>query len=571
MKRTSLLFSSVSFSALAFPALSLELGGGYVQDRIGSCTVEVFSDSQSMAVGIDQIYVPNGQIFGQDQIISGLRQSISAEALAACGIENVISVSQDGIDGHLSEDDFYGFEYTVADDDGVRTYRYGFLGTSGSVLVSGLVTDAEVPPQVTAPSHLTVREGQSVSIPLVVTTAFPDEVSVTWSVSSPAAELLNQSSSGVVLVAPLLGGDVEVETIKVTVEVSGRSTSASQDIQIQVFSNQSEIPVEDPEAPVEPEEPEGPEEPEIDQTILLERERIEKQTILKAAANERARLQLSYQPSIRSLSDASRTLLAQGIHLSSNDGEFELSPVHSGAFWTYLRGAYGEADTSSSSYMLGALGADLISLGSTSLGLMLQFDSFKREQGSTHFDGNGWMAGAYLYGEIIPSVFWYEAMWLQGKSSNTVGLSASDNEKVTSERKLASLKIGGEVEAEAFTLLPFFMISRLQDISEAYTSSSGATIPSTPTTLFEYSSAIDVVLPIQVSRGTLDVTMGLQATSLKQDEHSSPANGSMYRASIGLNRRITERDSLSATLDYSNFSSGKAEYIGVSANYSLNF
>ena len=184
------------------------------------------------------------------------------------------------------------------------------------------------------------------------------------------------------------------------------------------------------------------------------------------------------------------------------------------------------------SYTLGTLGAHTSVNPDLIVGGMLQLDH--TEDDLNNASGTGWMIGPYFAARMAKQPLFFEGRLLYGESSNSITPSGTYSDNFSTERWLAQLKVQGEIATERVTWLPSLGIIHTTDGQRAYADSLGNTISGQNISLTQVNSGIDFRLPLDVAKGDLQLTGGLDAIYSVVHDGNADFEGLRGKIKLGL-------------------------------------
>ncbi len=137
------------------------------------------------------------------------------------------------------------------------------------------------------------------------------------------------------------------------------------------------------------------------------------------------------------------------------------------------------------------------------VGIMAQYDttSFDSSAAGLEIDGDGWMVGPYAAARLSQHVF-LDGRLLWGGSDNDME-SAGTTGSFSTDRFLASARLSGRWEREAWLITPSAEIVYFQDESESFTDSAGTNVASQKAELGRFTAGPRVGYRIQRDDGVL--------------------------------------------------------------------
>jgi hypothetical protein len=196
--------------------------------------------------------------------------------------------------------------------------------------------------------------------------------------------------------------------------------------------------------------------------------------------------------------------------------------------WAEVTSSWGGGN----SYTLGTLGAHTSVNPDLIVGGMLQLDH--TEDDLNNASGTGWMVGPYFAARMAKQPLFFEGRLLYGESSNSITPSGTYSDNFSTERWLAQLKVQGEIATERVTWLPSLGIIHTTDGQRAYADSLGNTISGQNISLTQVNSGIGFRLPLDVAKGDLQLTGGLDAIYSVVHDGNADFEGLRGKIKLGL-------------------------------------
>jgi hypothetical protein len=210
---------------------------------------------------------------------------------------------------------------------------------------------------------------------------------------------------------------------------------------------------------------------------------------------------LAAQPDLRRLlvgnaRTGQATMTKDGINLS-------FATATSGPVWASLQTQWSRVADVDSGYTHLTFGTHARLGDSTLVGVMLQADRSRSEEGPGWVTGTGWLAGPYVVTTLGDGPLHLDGSLLWGRSTNEVSPLGTDVDRFSTERMLATFNLGGEVQAGRVTWTPGIGYAWTRDRQLAYVGGAGLTLPEQVTELGELSADLGWSLPLAGGASTL--------------------------------------------------------------------
>jgi hypothetical protein len=139
--------------------------------------------------------------------------------------------------------------------------------------------------------------------------------------------------------------------------------------------------------------------------------------------------------------------------------------------WTELYGSKTNAGTSDSSYWVGYVGGHYFINEQTLVGVVGQYDWSKESDASvsSNANGQGWMIGPYLAGQLPDQKLYYEARASWGQSTNKVSPDGTYTDGFDTTRWLVSAKVSGSYAINHLIVKPAISVSYYEETQHSYT------------------------------------------------------------------------------------------------------
>ncbi len=206
-----------------------------------------------------------------------------------------------------------------------------------------------------------------------------------------------------------------------------------------------------------------------------------------------------------------------------DQGSFDFATSQDQAIWASVQGSWSESDGNENSYFFGAAGAHTNVSPNALVGMMVQFDSLTQEAGATTTEGDGYLVGPYVVARLPDQPLYFEGRYLFGRTENstTIGTAAAQN--FDTDRRLASLKVAGQLSYGDLRLTPNLTATHLDEVQQAFIDNDGNAIAEQGITQTDVALGLDFAKPLNVERGALSLTGGF-ASVWSQTEGSGTAS-----------------------------------------------
>ena len=215
-----------------------------------------------------------------------------------------------------------------------------------------------------------------------------------------------------------------------------------------------------------------------------------------ASTNTHANL-LGYAADTKQTDEPSDDTLAVGY--SSSDE----SRAGSWDVWTQVYGSRSKAGTSKNTFWIGYVGAHYFIDDNTLVGIAGQLD-WADETNSTagsNAEGQGWMIGPYIAGQVEDQNLFYEARAAYGQSDNDLAIGGATGSFDTT-RWLVSGKLSGNIKKDDYTITPSISVAYFEETQEAYTDSAATAVPEQTVSLGEVRFGPTLSKAMELDNGT---------------------------------------------------------------------
>lgn len=173
--------------------------------------------------------------------------------------------------------------------------------------------------------------------------------------------------------------------------------------------------------------------------------------------------------------------------------------------WTELYGSKTNAGASDSSYWVGYVGGHYFINEQTLVGVVGQYDWSEESNSSlsSNADGQGWMIGPYLAGQLPDQKLYYEARALWGQSTNKVSPDGTYKDAFDTTRWLVNAKISGSYALEHLIVKPAISMSYYEETQKSYTDTNANIIPEQTISIGELKFGPTLTENIKLDNGLL--------------------------------------------------------------------
>lgn len=173
--------------------------------------------------------------------------------------------------------------------------------------------------------------------------------------------------------------------------------------------------------------------------------------------------------------------------------------------WTELYGSKTNAGASDSSYWVGYVGGHYFINEQTLVGVVGQYDWSEESNSSvnSNANGQGWMIGPYLAGQLPDQKLYYEARASWGQSSNKVSPNGTYTDAFDTTRWLVNAKISGSYALDHLIVKPAISVSYYEETQKAYTDTNANVIPEQTISIGELKFGPTLTNNIKLDNGML--------------------------------------------------------------------
>lgn len=240
----------------------------------------------------------------------------------------------------------------------------------------------------------------------------------------------------------------------------------------------------------------------------------------------------------------------------------------------YLRSTVGMLDND---IIHGVLGSHKQFSTNLIVGSMLQFDIIDSAGSDFTQTSNGFLAGPYFVASNAARTLFVDGSLLYGKSWNEISPTGAYTDDYTSERWLATVKVSGNIERDAFTLRPNVNVKYVSDENESYVDSLGNDIAASDVTIAQAAIGLDAIIPVAVASGSLDLLLGVSGIHSEESFTGASADirddlsQSRGRIDLGFEWQGEAGSVFTASMFYDGLGADDFEAQGLSLAYHITF
>ena len=245
--------------------------------------------------------------------------------------------------------------------------------------------------------------------------------------------------------------------------------------------------------------------------------------------------------------------------------------------WMRLKGSRAESGNTENDYLFGALGSHRRVSDGMIVGLMFQFDHHRSSEGVADTEGNGWMMGHYVAGEITDQPLYYEASVLWGQTQNKIKPVGTYQDSFQSDRMLLQGRVEGRIEQDALTLKPNMRASFAMDKQRAYTDSLGNAIAAQSLEQGQISLGFDFNRPVSLGPSVWILDGGISGIYSKTKGGGAagsivaPHDGGRARVFLTASHELANGGDITIGVDYDGIGADSYESYGFDLGYKYEF
>lgn len=228
----------------------------------------------------------------------------------------------------------------------------------------------------------------------------------------------------------------------------------------------------------------------------------------------RANQLVSSQPSLTGfLSGGSSGGFDMAVTQAGGGFDFASSSFDNKGVWVRLNGSWTNEDTRESQYVLGVIGSHYTVSPNLLVGGMVELDYMMQNDGPATVEGQGWLAGVYFVARTPNQPLFIDGRALYGQTTNDVSPLGTYTDQFDTERMLAQVKVSGEMQYGATTVLPSLQLSYTTDDQDAYVDGLGNVIPKQGVALRQAEIGVDFrqTIALENCNATLELNGGFAA------------------------------------------------------------
>ncbi|PXW72739.1 hypothetical protein C7964_101855 [Loktanella sp. PT4BL] len=259
------------------------------------------------------------------------------------------------------------------------------------------------------------------------------------------------------------------------------------------------------------------------------------------------------------------------VNATQGAGNFDLGTSPDRPVWLSAQGQWSTQDDIESTYANLSLGSHYRISENLLIGAMAQFDTMTSDNGPMAFDSTGWLAGPYAVARLPDQKLVFSGAYLFGQSDNTLSPLGTYEDTFTSDRSVLTLDVAGEVAFERFMLIPMLDLAYVSDENEAYVDGDGFDVRAMTVTTTEATLGLDVVVPIAVSKGALDLLGGFGASTSIFDDGFTQTESNQGQVTLGARYAFGAANQLSLNMQYDGIGDDDYEAFGATARVEFSF
>jgi hypothetical protein len=303
-------------------------------------------------------------------------------------------------------------------------------------------------------------------------------------------------------------------------------------------------------------------------------------TIIAQFMQSRANQLISNQPSLIGFLTGDA---ASGLNVAATQagGSFNFmnSPNADNSLWVQLNGSWSNEDTRETQYIFGAVGSHYTASPNLLVGGMVEFDYFHQDDGLASVEGAGWLAGPYFVARSPAHPLFFEGRLLYGQTSNDVSPFGTYTDSFDTERVLAQLKVAGELQYNATTVIPSLQLAYTSDDQDAYVDSLDNLIPAQGIEIGQADVGLGFRHEVSLtdSNASLILTGGVAAIGSSTSGTGNadlvipPFEGGRGKVKLGANYTMANGGALAMDTFYDGIGTSGYESYGLQISFNLTF
>jgi hypothetical protein len=247
--------------------------------------------------------------------------------------------------------------------------------------------------------------------------------------------------------------------------------------------------------------------------------------------------------------------------------------------WIRLAGSWSQEGTRDTAYAFGAIGSHFKVNPNLLIGGMVEFDLLDQDEGISHVDGRGWLAGPYFVARVPKHELYFEGRLLYGQSTNNITPFGTYTDSFDTERILALIKVSGALNYGDTRLIPSLQASYTSDNQKSYIDSLANVIPEQKIELAQINLGIkfETPAPFYHGDGTMTLTGGTSGIWSHTNGSGNAATvvpayeGGRMRIDLGLNYVMPSGGRLSIDTFYDGIGASGYRSYGAQIGFDLAF
>jgi hypothetical protein len=223
--------------------------------------------------------------------------------------------------------------------------------------------------------------------------------------------------------------------------------------------------------------------------------------------------------------------------VTQSNGNFDFATSGDQPVWATLQGSWSEFGTAESSYFFGAVGAHTNLSPDALVGIMFEFDKLTQTDGATSVEGDGYLVGPYFVAKLPNQPLFIEGRLLTGQTENKVSVNGAATETFETQRRLALIKVAGQLNYGELVLTPSLTATHLRDAQGAFENTLGNTVAAQGIEVNSVAAGLNFAQPVSLSNGELMLTGGI--SGIWSSSEGTGFASSVAPTTDGLRARIT--------------------------------
>ncbi|WP_227272159.1 hypothetical protein [Roseobacter weihaiensis] len=189
---------------------------------------------------------------------------------------------------------------------------------------------------------------------------------------------------------------------------------------------------------------------------------VETQKLMFQFQNARTNKLVLHQPDLVAFLSEARPG-ALNANITDHRGTLTFSGSVDRGLWARLNGRWGENGQRKDKYGFGAMGLHAYVRSTLIVGAMIEADYLSQAGTVSDREGLGAMVGSYFLARNANHPLFFEGRLLYGKASDDIRLLGGSKERLNTRRRLAQLKMSGQLRYGITTLIPSILASYATD------------------------------------------------------------------------------------------------------------